>query len=128
MKRIPMIAAIAATLAFGAQVDAQETRADTEAELREMVVAPTSADEDRALIRSFLDSEGVAAVAEDRGIDIESVKERVRTLGADDAADLAERVRQDTQQDPDLVGGDTLVISSTVIIIALLVIIVIAVA
>jgi hypothetical protein len=130
MKRISIIAATATVLGLTLPTgtDAQEMRPDnTVSELRELVVGPTKSDEDGELVRAFLDSDGVVDVAHDRGIDLERVKERIRTLEEDELADLADRVRQETQQDPNLVGGDTFVISSTAVIIALLVVILIVV-
>jgi len=93
--------------------------------LRALAAQPSPAQRDRASITDFLRRPEVAAVARDHGIDPEGLQDRVASLGAGDAHDLATHVRE-TETHMAQVGGDTFVITSTTIIIALLVIILIA--
>jgi hypothetical protein len=117
----------AALLFTAAPIHAQQADAATpESELRAMVTGETPDERDRATVAGFLERSDVGDVAAAHGLDTERLKDRVATLDANTARDLAERV-QDVDQEA-LVGGDAIVISSTAVIIALLVIILVSVA
>lgn len=92
---------------------------EIERELRAMVAAPSPADRDRAVVRGFLERPEVAAAAARHGVDLDRARDRVGTLDAREARDLARRVEAAERQ---LVGGQV-VITSSAIIIALLVVI-----
>lgn len=126
MTRTSSIFAIAvlSTLGLGTELHAQAADDRVEQELRTLVTAPTPADQDRKTVLDFLSRADVQRAASQRGIDTERLAAGVQTLGADEAASLAERVRDAEEE---LAGGDTLVISTTTVIIALLVIILIIV-
>lgn len=128
MKRTPLLLAALAALLVAAPVQAQDTgSADLEDELRSMVTDATPAEQNRAAVHSFLEREDVASAAEEYGIDLERLEDGVGTLGAEAAANLAERVEQ-TENQLDQVGGDTFVVSTTAVIIGLLIAILIIVA
>lgn len=128
MRRITRIAALslAAALATGAELGAQEAPGSSawEGELRAMVSEPIPADRNREEISDFLERDDVRAAADERGIDLDGLRTGVATLNADEAADLAKRVRDAEAALPQ----DRVVISTTAIIIALLVIILVLVA
>lgn len=122
------VLALAATLVLPTRGEAQANGvSDVEAELRSMVTPASETDTDRDVVLDFLDREDVGTVGFGRGLDVDAMKDGVRALDDEAAADLAHRVR-DMQQDPDQVGGDTLVITSTTVIIVLLILIFVAVA
>lgn len=125
-KLIPAVLFAASLLAPG-QMQAQEANGELERELRSMVIEPSPAEADRAVLKDFLDRDDVQEVASERGIDAERLQDRVATLDGEEASELAQRVR-DVQDDLDQVGGDTLVISATTVIIILLIILLVAVA
>lgn len=123
----PLIAGLAA-LAIAVPVHAQDAgTTDVQAELRDMVTRPNTAEENRDAIRAFLARSDVEDAAASYGLDIERLEDGVGTMGAEAAANLATRVEQ-TEDQLDQVGGDTFVISTTAIIIGLLVVILIIVA
>lgn len=124
-KLIPAVLFAASLLAPG-QMQAQEANGELERELRSMVIEPSPAEADRAVLKDFLDRDDVQEVASERGIDAERLQDRVATLDGEEASELAQRVR-DVQDDLDQVGGDTLVISATTVIIILLIILLVAV-
>ena len=127
--RIAAASLVLSLLALPGALNAQDAPAHDEVrtELREIAASPTSSQADRALLDGFLESSRVQEVAQGMGIDLGLLQDRVATLGADEANDLAERVRDAGQEAP-LAGGDTFVITSTTVIIALLVIILVIVA
>lgn len=118
--------ALTALFFIGADLQAQEAPAqDLEHELRTMVVEPTPADRDRQTVRDFLDRAEVNDAVASLGLDPERLEAGVSTLDEDEAADLARQV-QALEDEADLVGGDTIVISATTLIIILLIIIIVA--
>jgi hypothetical protein len=126
MRRFAAVLAFATLVTLGTEARAQEAGDHpVEQELRGMVIDGDAATADRADIADFLEREDVQEAAAERGIDLERVKDGVRTLDAGEAASLAQRV-QDVEER--LAGGDTFVITSTTIIIILLVLILISVA
>jgi len=126
MRHATAVLAITAALVTATPAQAQEAQAPNQDVLRALVTTPSAAERDRAVVQRFLDRDQVKRAAQGAGIDLDRVKDGVATLGADQAGDLAQRVRDFDQQA--LVGGDTFVISSTFVIIALLVIILVIVA
>lgn len=124
--RFTVLAALAALLTLGtAQADAQEVRdQEVRDELRTLVTGDDPASADRAVIRAFLGNEDVQRVAERNGLDIEGAEAGVRTLSADEAANIAQRVEG---AEAYLAGGDTVVITSTTIVIILLILLLIAI-
>lgn len=128
MKRTLIGLALTTSMLLPIPARAQEiSAADIEWELRRMVAEPTEADHDREVVRDFLERDDVAEVASAHGVDVDRLKDGVQTLGVEESAALAQRVRDIQDQSP-LVGGDTFVITSTTVIIILLVIILIKVA
>ena len=120
MRYMTAVLAIVAALVFPTGLIAQvDTDASAESELRAMLVneAPVS---DREVVLDFLADERVADVAASRGMDVDELGDRVRTMDDRSASDLADRVRE---MRADMVGGDTFVIGSTTLIIILLVLI-----
>jgi len=112
--------ALAATLFLPTGLVAQvDTNTSVQSELRAMLVAERPAS-DREVVLGFLADEAVADVAASRGLDVEELEARVRTMDQSSASDLADRVRQ---ANGEMVGGDTFVIGSTTLIIVLLVLI-----
>ncbi|MEQ9400265.1 MAG: PA2779 family protein [Longimicrobiales bacterium] len=126
MKRTLLTAAMSAlVLAIPGAAEAQQaTDTDTRAQIRALAAeAPTASP--HATVQAFLDRDDVRAVAAERGIDVDGLKDRVATLDDAAAANLASRA-EDVQDQ--LAGGDTVTITSTTIIIVLLVIILVIVA
>lgn len=121
MRTFTMVLALMLGASVHGELSAQELpdARDVERALRAMVVGPTSADRDRAVVRRFLERDDVRAAAAERGVDLDGARARVATLDAPAAADLAARVEDVDRQ---LAGGQV-VITSTAIIIALLVVI-----
>lgn len=126
MHRLTLLLAFVAMLVPSTEAQAQDAGdLDVRSELRALVTEAEDAREHRTVVSDFLEREDVERVAEERGVDLERLKDGVATLGHGDASRLAERVQDVEDQ---LAGGDTLVITSTTIIIVLLVILIIAVA
>ncbi|MGK7312091.1 MAG: DUF6627 family protein [Candidatus Longimicrobiales bacterium M2_2A_002] len=122
--RYTLLLALAATFAFAPTLTAQEApEADARNELRTLVTEADGAD-DRAALLEVLDREDVRAVAEERGVDMDRVKDGVRTMEIGDVSRIADRF---LDSDGQLAGGDTLVISATTVIIILLLLILISV-
>ena len=120
MQRISTILALAATLLIPAELVAQvDTHTSVESELRSMLVVDNGTS-NRDVVLEFLADDAVADVAAAEGLDIQELKDRVRTMDEASASDLANRVREMKE---DMVGGDTFVIGSTTLIIILLVLI-----
>ncbi|MFO7892307.1 MAG: hypothetical protein R6U63_01120 [Longimicrobiales bacterium] len=124
--RFTVLAALAAILTLGTvQADAQELRdQEVRDELRTLVTGDDPATADRAIIREFLGDEDVQRVADRHGLDIEGAEAGIRTLSADEAANIAQRV---LDSEAYLAGGDTVVITSTTILIILLIILLISI-
>ena len=123
--RYPMLLALAATFAFAPALTAQEApEADARAELRSMVTEEASAADDRDALLDVLDREDVQEVAAERGVDMDRVKDGLRTMEPGDISRIADRFLDSEGQ---LAGGDTLVISATTVIIVLLLLILISV-
>lgn len=124
--RFTVLAALAAILTLGTvQADAQEIRdQEVRDELRTLVTGDDAATADRAIIRDFLGNEDVQRVADRHGLDIEGAEAGVRTLSADEAANIAQRV---LDSEAYLAGGNTVVITSTTVIIILLVLLLISI-
>lgn len=114
-------AAPAAAQAGGDAATAPET------ELRELAAESGAVDRARDVLRDFLDQPAVADAAGTLGVDVQELRGDVATLSDTEASELAARVESSQDQD-DMVGGDTFTISSTLVIIILLVAILIAVA
>lgn len=113
----------ALTLVLGGDLQAQETSTHgVEDELRMMVVEPSPMDQDRDVVRNFLDRVDVREAIAASGLDRERLEARVGTLDDDAVAELAQQV-ENIDQEGDLVGGNTVVISTTTIIIVLLILI-----
>jgi len=126
MRTLTTFAFLALLLVLPGQLQAQQSTADAQAELRTLVSEDVSdASAERAAIADFLEREDVAEAARSGGIDLERVQAAVPALAEEDAQRVAERVEQVEDQ---LAGGDTFVISTTTIIIARLVVILIIVA
>lgn len=126
MNRPTIVLVLALLLAPVTGLQAQQAGDQTvEEELRALVSQGSEARSDRAAVADFLERDDVERAAAEGGIDLDRLKDGVATLGADEAAGLADRVEDVEDQ---LAGGDTFVITSTTIIIALLVIILIVVA
>lgn len=122
--RYTLLLALAATFAFAPALTAQEAPdADVRNELRTMATEANGAD-DRDALLEVLDREDVRAVAEERGVDMDRVKDGVRTMDIGDVSRIADRF---LDSDGQLTGGDTLVISATTVIIILLLLILISV-
>ena len=124
MKRFTVALALIAAFGLATGVEAQDADADVRAELQTMVAEDGSGQADRAAVADFLEREDVQQVAAENGISMERLEGAVETLDGEQAATLAERVREVQAQ---LAGGDTLVISATTLIIVLLVLILIQV-
>jgi hypothetical protein len=125
-KSLSSALAISALFFLGGELRGQDASAQgLEAELRAMVAEPTPADRDRQVVREFLDRVEVSDVATALGLDRERLETGVGTLEADAAADLGRQVRA-LEDEADLVGGDTIVISATTVIIILLIILILA--
>ena len=126
MKAFTLALALLFTTSVGSELTAQELpyTQDIERDLRAMVAAPTSADIDRATVSRFLDRVDVRAAASGWKLDLDAASERVGTLNASSARDLAARIEDLDRQ---LAGGQV-VITSTAIVIALLVVILLLVA
>lgn len=124
--RFTVLAAFAAILTLGtAQADAQEVRdQEVRDELRTFVTGDDPATADRAIIREFLGNEDVQRVADQHGLDIERAEAGVRTLSADEAANIAQRL---LDSDGYLTGGNTVVITSTTVVIILLILLLISI-
>lgn len=118
MRGLMLALALLAAASLPEEIDAQ-ANADVERELRALAAAPSPAERDRSVVRRFLERPDVRAAAEERGLDLDGARERIRTLDATSARDLAARVQDVERQ---LAGGQV-VITSTAIIIALLVVI-----
>lgn len=125
MRAFSPVLALALSLVLGGDLVAQEEATqDLEHELRMMVVEPSVVDRDRDVVRAFLGRVDVQAAMAASGVDGERLERRVATLDDGALAELAAEVRS-VEPDGDLVGGNTIVLStSTVIIILLLLILV----
>ena len=116
----PLILAIALLATAGLPTElAAQASAEIESELRAMVEAPSPAERDRAVVRGFLERPDVEAAVASYGVDLKRARDRVGTLDASEANDLARRVEAVERQ---LAGGQV-VITTSAIIIALLVVI-----
>ena len=124
MQRFTVALALIAAFGLATGVEAQDADADVRAELQTMVAEDGSTQADRAAVSDFLERDDVQQVAAENGIGMERLEGAVETLDGEQAATLAERVREVQAQ---LAGGDTLVISATTLIIVLLVLILIQV-
>lgn len=123
MKALTPVLALTLSLVLGGQLQAQETSThDLESELRMMVVEPSAADQDREVVRDFLDRVDVQDAIAASGLDRERLEARLGTLDDGAVAELAQQM-QSVDQEGDLIGGNTVVISTTTIIIILLVLI-----
>lgn len=123
MKALTPVLALTLSLVLGGQLQAQETSThDLESELRMMVVEPSAADQDREMVRDFLDRVDVQDAIAASGLDRERLEARLGTLDDGAVAELAQQVER-VDQEGDLIGGNTVVISTTTIIIILLVLI-----
>ena len=123
--RFTVLLALAATLTFTSGLQAQDAQdTDVRTELRTMVTEEGQAADDRAEILEFLERDDVEQVATEKGLDLERAKDGARTLGSDQAADLARKV---VDAEAALAGGDTVVITTTTIIIILLILILLSV-
>lgn len=123
MRALTPVLALTLTLAFGGELRAQETSTHVlEDELRMMVVEPSAVDQDREVVRNFLDRVDVQEAIAASGLDRERLEARVGTLDDGALAEVAQQV-ESIDQEGDLVGGNTVVISTTTIIIVLLVLI-----
>ncbi len=125
MKALTPVLALTLTLslALGGELQAQETSThDLESELRMMVVEPSAVDQDREVVRDFLDRVDVQDAIAASGLDRERLEARLGTLDDGAVAELAQQV-ESVDQEGDLIGGNTVVISTTTIIIILLVLI-----
>lgn len=125
MRALSPVLALTLILVLGGELHAQETSThELEAELRMMVAEPSAVDRDREVVRDFLDRADVREAIAASGLDRERLEARVGALAAAAATDLARQVTS-VDQEGDLVGGNTIVLStSTVIIILLLLILV----
>ncbi len=123
MRMLSPLLVLTALAFFGTEVQAQETPPVLlENELRMMVAEPSTVHHDRQVVLDFMDRAEVGEAVAGLGLDPERLAARVNTLDAETLADLARQVR-DSQDEADLVGGNTIVISATTVIIALLIII-----
>ncbi len=123
MKALTPVLALTLSLVLGGELQAQETSThDLESELRMMVVEPSAADQDREVVRNFLDRVDVQEAMAASGLDRERLEARVGTLDDGAVAELAQQVQR-VDQEGDLIGGNTVVISTSTIIIILLVLI-----
>ena len=122
--RYTLLLALTATFALAPTLAAQEApETDARNELRTMATEASETD-DRAALLEVLDREDVRAIAEERGVDMDRVKDGVRTMDVGDVNRIADRV---LDSDGQLAGGDTIVISATTVIIVLLLLILISV-
>lgn len=123
MKALTPVLALTLSLVLGGELQAQETSThDLESELRMMVVEPSAVDQDREVVRDFLDRVDVQEAIAASGLDRERLEARLGTLDDGAVAELAQQM-QNVDQEGDLIGGNTVVISTTTIIIVLLVLI-----
>jgi hypothetical protein len=123
MRMLSPLLVLSALALFGAEVQAQEvTPLDLEGELRMMVTEPSAVEHDRQVVLDFMERADVGEAVTGLGFDTERLAERVNTLDAGTLADLARQLR-DSQDEADLVGGNTIVLSTTTVIIILLILI-----
>lgn len=123
MRALSPVLALTLSLVLGGDLHAQEASThELEDELRMMVVEPSAVDRDRDVVRDFLDRADVQEAIAESGLDRQRLEARVGTLDDDAAADLARQL-ENVDQEGDLVGGNTIVLSTTTVIIILLVLI-----
>jgi hypothetical protein len=117
----------ALTLFFAAPLSSQETAADP-ADGVEAVLEDRAGDLEstRSRVLRFLERRDVEAIAEDSHIDLERIRDGVRTMESGELARLQEDLG--SMDDHFMAGGDRIVITTSTIIIILLVLILIAVA
>jgi hypothetical protein len=124
--RMAAVALTLGALALTTPLSAQEAGKDPAHGLEAILeVRAADLESDRSAILRFLDRDDVAAIAAERGLDLDHVRSAVQTLSGDDLGSL----REDLQSmDDHLAGGNRVVLTSTTIIIILLIIILVAVA
>ena len=123
MRLLFSVSVLTALTLFGAELQAQETSPlDLEGELRMMVAEPSAADGDRQVVLDFMDRAEVFETLAGLGLDADRLAARVNTLDDATLADLARQVRE-SQDQADLVGGNTIVLSTSTVIIILLILI-----
>jgi hypothetical protein len=123
MRSLTSILTLAVLLGAAEQARAQDAATpDLHDELRTMVAEPAPAEQNRQAVRDFLERPDVEAVAAEQGLDVASARVAVETMDDAAVADLARHVRT-LEEDADLVGGNTIVISATTVIIVLLILI-----
>lgn len=123
MRVIPTVLALSLALVVGGDLHAQEASTPVlEHELRMMVVEPLDVDADRQVLRDFLNRDDVRNAVTEAGLDADRLEARVSMLENESLADVANHVR-DLEEEGDLVGGNTIVISGSTLIIVLLVLI-----
>jgi len=123
MRSLTSILTLAVLLGAAEQARAQDAATpDLHDELRTMVAEPAPAEQNRQAVRDFLERPDVEAVAAEQGLDVARARVAVETMDDAAVADLARHVRT-LEEDADLVGGNTIVISATTVIIVLLILI-----
>jgi hypothetical protein len=123
MRSLTSILTLAVLLGAAEQASAQDAATpDLQDELRTMVAEPAPAEQDRQVVRDFLERPDLETVAAEQGLDVARARAAVETMDDAVVADLARHVRS-LGEDADLVGGNTVVISTTTIIIVLLILI-----
>lgn len=122
MRTLTSVLSLVILFSVAGELHAQQTSAqDVTSELRTMAAEAVPADQDRQVVEDFLNRADVGEAAATHGLDLERVRTVLSTLGSGAVADLARRV--ENMEDPDQVGGSTIVISTTAIIIGLLILI-----
>lgn len=123
MRVLSPVLALTLSIVLGGDVQAQEVSThDLQDELRMMVVEPSDVDRDREVVRDFLDRVDVQEAIASSGLDRERLAARLGTLDDGAIAELAQQV-ESIDQEGDLIGGNTVVISTSTVIIILLVLI-----
>lgn len=122
MRTLTSVLSLIILFSVSGELHAQETATqDATSELRTMAAEAAPAERDRQVVEDFLNRTDVGEAAASHGLDLDRVRTALSTLGAGAVADLARRV--EGRDDPDQVGGSTIVISTTAIIIGLLILI-----
>jgi hypothetical protein len=123
MRSVVSALALIAFFLVGGELQGQEASAsDLEQELRELAAGPNSLDQDRQVVLDFLDRDEVGEAAAGHGIDLDRLRARVDALDGNLIATLARQAER-TSNDADMVGGNTIVISTSTLIIILLILI-----
>ena len=105
MSKLSIVLALAVVCSSWGQ-DALARDENPENVLRQLASEPVQVEQDRQVVLDFLERAEVRETGQSHGLDVDRMKDGVRTLDPDATRNLAQRVRT-LQSESALVGGDT---------------------